>query len=306
MTNINRRTKEKVPSVPKEEIGYSHKIFIQSLFPYRATDEHLRVLGQGALQVTLMSPHGLPYGKYPRLIMAYIITTALKHNYQYEKGHISLDKAREIPLGDSLNGFFYSMGITSPATGGTSGSGTRLKEQLHRVVSSTITVEKRIKSGDDTEEKGENQSIAESWQFWSNTKTGAITSGKLTISKSFFKIITDTNIPIHLPTLQKIKKPRAIDLYFWTTIKQFEQTMNNKDAQTFSWNQIAHQFSLEQPETSAQWRNFRTRIRECVEEINGLWPESGLEVDSKRGVTITTTHPHIPIQPGKRSLVKSA
>lgn len=304
MTSENKKNETEIIPVPLEEIGYTNTIFVQSLFPYRATDEYRRVLGQGSMQVTLMSPNGLPYGKYPRLIMAYIITTVLQRAYQHQLGNISLDEARTIPLGDSLNDFFYAMGIDARATGGKSGSGTRLKEQLHRLVSSTITVEKRWTAGKVETSQGQNQSIADSWEFWGDARTGAITSGKLTISRHFFEMLCDRPIPIHLPTLQKIKKPRAIDLYMWTTLKQYWLGQNNKAKYTFPWDEVEHQFSLLKLTTSVQRRNFRNEIKSCIEEVSALWPDAGLEADTNLGVTIRSTRPHVPMKRPKLSLVK--
>ena len=304
MTSENKKNETEIIPVPLEEIGYTHTIFVQSLFPYNPTDEYRRVLGQGSMQVTLMSPNGLPYGKYPRLIMAYIITTALQRAYQYQRGNITLDEARVIPLGDSLNEFFHAMGINARATGGKSGSITRIKEQLHRLVSSTITVEKRIKNEKVESSEGENRSIADSWKFWSDPKTGAVTSGNLTISKHFFNMLCERPIPIHLPTLQKIKKPRAIDLYVWTTLKQYWLTQQKKQAYTFSWRAVEHQFSVLELTTSVQRRNFRNEIKRCIGEVSSLWPDSGLEADTELGVTITSTRPHVPQKRPKLSLVK--
>lgn len=304
MTSENKKNETEIIPVPLEEIGYTNTIFVQSLFPYRATDEYRRVLGQGSNQVTLMSPNGLPYGKYPRLIMAYIITTVLQRAYQYQRGQIGLDEARVIPLGESLTEFFHAMGVNARATGGKSGSGTRLKEQLRRLVSSTITVEQRIKTARVESSEGQNQSIAESWEFWGNTDTGEITSGKLTVSKHFFYMLCDRPIPIHLPTLQRIKKPRAIDLYVWTTLKQYWLARQNKQTYTFSWREVEHQFSVLELTTSVQRRNFRNEIKSCIEEVSSLWPDSGLEADTELGVTITSTRPHVPIKRPKLSLVK--
>ena len=93
-----------LPSVPGDQnIGYTNRIFVQALFPYRKTEDYRRAITQGSKEVIISSPNGLPYGKYPRLIMAYIITAAVARANQAEEGLLDEDEARRIPLGESLN-----------------------------------------------------------------------------------------------------------------------------------------------------------------------------------------------------------
>ncbi len=44
---------------------------------YRKTDDDKRVIETPSGKIVVYSDEGLPYGKYPRLIMAYVITRAV-------------------------------------------------------------------------------------------------------------------------------------------------------------------------------------------------------------------------------------
>ncbi|WP_072577912.1 replication protein RepA [Corynebacterium pseudotuberculosis] len=74
------------------------------------------------------SPNGLPYGKYPRLSMAYVITSAVVRSHQVEQGYLTAEEARKIPLGESMNEFFRRIGGTTRGTGGNTGTITRIRE----------------------------------------------------------------------------------------------------------------------------------------------------------------------------------
>ena len=68
---------------------------------------------------------GLPYGVIPRLILAWITTEAVR------------TKSKELILGESLSDFLDQLGLSR--RGGKRGDITRLKNQLQRLLSCTIT-----------------------------------------------------------------------------------------------------------------------------------------------------------------------
>jgi hypothetical protein len=67
---------------------------------------------------------GLPYGSYPRLALAWLSTEAVR------------TRNREIELGPTFSSFMYKLGLT-PVTG-KRGTTSRLRNQLHRLFSTTI------------------------------------------------------------------------------------------------------------------------------------------------------------------------
>lgn len=46
-----------------QEIGYTHRLLLQTLFPYRKQEVDKVVRQSGPLRVTALSANGLPYGK---------------------------------------------------------------------------------------------------------------------------------------------------------------------------------------------------------------------------------------------------
>lgn len=45
-----------------QDVGYTSKLFVQSIFPYKRTDSRERIVHAGDDTVSIMSANGLPYG----------------------------------------------------------------------------------------------------------------------------------------------------------------------------------------------------------------------------------------------------
>lgn len=297
-----------IPALPDDDgqaVGYTNRIFVQALFPYRKTDDYRRAITQGSREIIISSPNGLPYGKYPRLIMAYIITAAVARAHQVEQGLIDPDEARCIPLGESLNEFFRRIGSTARGTGGNTGTITRIREQLVRLASSSIVVQSRITKGNRNIHRGINQPIAEEWELWfdtGNPDQTTIEHSYIQLTDKFFQLIADSPIPIDLDILQQLGKPRAMDIYVWITLKKAALHYQNRDSLTFSWDQMEHQFSTKELTDWQQRKNFRTEFTKCLSAIRALWPDVGIDTDTKAGVTLYKGTPSVSMRTPRKQL----
>ncbi|WP_426722017.1 replication protein RepA [Corynebacterium auriscanis] len=289
----------------RQNIGYTNRIFVQALFPYRRSDDYRRAITQGSKEVIITSPNGLPYGKYPRLIMAYIITAAVARAHQVDQGHFDNEEARRIPLGESMNEFFRRIGTGQRGTGGTRGTITLIREQLLRLASSTIVVQSRIQNGSKSLHQGLNQPIADEWQLWfdsGNPNQTTLEDSYIQLTKRFFDLIADAPIPIDLDILQKLGKPRAMDIYVWITLKKAALQYQNQPSVTFSWREMEHQFSTKELTTGVQRRDFREEFKKSIESIRVLWPNVGIEADTKNGVTIHKGAPSVSMKKPRSQL----
>ncbi|MCP4201252.1 MAG: hypothetical protein GY769_04885 [bacterium] len=93
---------------------------------------------------------GLPYGSYPRLALAWLSTEAVR------------TRSREIELGSTFSNFMYKLGLTPIS--GKRGTSSRLRDQLHRLFSTTI----RCSYSDEAEghAAGVGLQIAHRHQLW--------------------------------------------------------------------------------------------------------------------------------------------
>ncbi|WP_081375013.1 replication protein RepA [Corynebacterium pseudotuberculosis] len=61
------------------------------------------------------------------------------------------------------------------------------------------------------------------WKLWldaSNPDQADLEDSYIQLTKRFFDLIADTPSPIDLDILQKLGKPRAMDIYVWITMKK--------------------------------------------------------------------------------------
>ena len=283
-----------------QDVGYTSKLFVQALFPYRKTDDDKRVIETPSGKIVVYSDEGLPYGKYPRLIMAYIITRAVANAGKVKDGTLTIDEACRIPLGHSMNHFLQAIGVPTRANGGRRGNLTILREQLLRLAGSMITV----KSDDGVHARGRNTQIMEEWDLWFDSRDpnqGSFIESYLKLTPQFFKHIAESPIPIDLNVLRELNKPRAMDLYIWLTVKQYWLAKNNRDAYTFTWDMIAANFATKALDSNDARQNFRKEIKKAVQELKTAWPNTGIEADTD-GVTVTRTAPSVQQKPPRPEL----
>jgi hypothetical protein len=193
-----------------EERGYIARMLVQACFPYRkiAGNEFSRIAN--SFRMTMMAPSevGLPFGVMPRLIFMWMTREAL------------FKKDRRLELGHSLTEFMTQLNL--PLTGGKNGTITRLRDQMKRMASSTLSV---------TYDNGRSWSLrhvgmieeAELWweekeKLKSNDQPG-LWNSTILLSDSFFREITNRPVPFDMRVVQLIRErtqsPLALDLFLW-------------------------------------------------------------------------------------------
>lgn len=268
-----------------QQVGYTTRLLVQALFPYRKPTIDKIISTTGQTRVTIYAPDGLPYGKYPRLIMAYIITETVKRHGQ----GLPDDEARRIPLGSSMNEFLSYMGLRSRGTGGARGTLGMLRDQLRRLTGTTIRAEKAWKSAN--RDSGGNMQLASSWDLWFDHQPDQQTMepSYIELTPQFFSEIVASRIPIDLSILRSLTRPRSMDIYIWLTLRRFNLTR----PLTLDWQQLKNQFGTGSPSTSAALRDFRREFRLALADVEELWPDCGATV-STEGLTLTPGQPSVP------------
>ncbi|MDN5655536.1 MAG: hypothetical protein L0K12_14550 [Brevibacterium aurantiacum] len=282
--------------VTEQDVGYTTRLFLQTLFPYRQQEVDKIVRQSGPHQVTAFSANGLPYGKYPRLIAIYLCTEAVKRR------DLPTDEARRIPLGASMQQFLHEIGVMGRANGGERGSLRILHEQLRRLASTTITVEKIYEPQSESARMNrtsiKNIGLFDSMDFWVTPHPDqlALSEPYLELTSAFFQEVTENPIPVDLGILKALGRPRAIDVYLWATLKKF--SLNRPF--TLSWEQAQSQFAPEMPLTARGRADFKKTMDRTVKTITEHWSEAGLEL-TQEGVRLAPGQPSIPRRPGRRT-----
>lgn len=193
-----------------EELGFVCRSMVAASMPHSKVPGTYYTRSNFDFTVTIMSGSksmGIPYGAYPRLILAWISSEVVKK------------RNREILLGNSLADFMKSLGLL--VTGGRWGTVTRFKNQLQRVFSSTVSFSYQNKQAGEWVNK--NMSIADkSYICWdpNNSDNISLFDSAVTLSELFYNEIISSPIPVDIRAINALKDSSlALDIYFWLTYR---------------------------------------------------------------------------------------
>lgn len=256
-----------------DALGFMARALVQATIPHSAKKEVYFQRKNGAFTLTIMTPPtagGLPYGSYPRLLLAWMVTEAVQK------------KTPHLELGESLSQFMAELGLTP--TGGRWGSITSLKGQAKRLFSSSINCDYT----DDDRTAGKNILLVDEYDLWWNPKDPqqpSLWQSSIDLNGNFFKEITDRPIPIDLRALKILKKsPMALDLYCWLT---YRMSYLSKDT-CIPWGALEMQFGAEYSRT----RKFKEKFLEALKKVSVVYPNLKIE-ETERGLVLKPSPPHI-------------
>ncbi len=182
-------------------LGYQARILIQCSLPYRRqfTNEWTRRNGQMVLSLMTPKDIGLPYGAYPRLLLTWVTTEAVR------------TQKRQVILRDSLTRFMADLGIVQHANGREL---QRFKDQTRRLFNTTIT--STVTDGAHSMTHDVGFRLASEVKLWWTPWHNATDSSEITLTEEFFHLITDRPVPVDLRVLQVLKgSALALDIYSW-------------------------------------------------------------------------------------------
>lgn len=197
---------------------------------------------------------GLPYGSYPRLILAYLTTEAVRK------------KTSEIDLGRSPNDFVRKLGLTPIS--GPRRTTHRVQEKLQRLVSTRL-----------------------SWETTKNFRSKECGSGflmaaepglqrfavrflrqqpswhpKLRLGRELFQEMTRSAVPVDLRAVHLLKgSPLAIDIYAWLT---YRMSYLRRPCRV-PWRALENQFGA----AYGRPRDFRRRFLAHLCVVARVYPE---------------------------------
>jgi hypothetical protein len=259
-------------------LGYMARVMVQATMPHKSTPGAEFRRSNGILTLTILSPSdvGLPYGTYPRLLLAWITSEAVK------------TKSPELVLGPTLSNFMSQLGLLS--TGGRWGTIGRLKDQMQRLFSSTISA--RMEAP--TETLGMRMGVAVKYRLWWDPKSpeqAALWLSTVSLSHDFYREIIDRPVPIDMRAFQVLKKsPLALDIYCWLTYRLSYM----KTKTEIPWPALRAQFGAGYPETpQGQW-DFKHNFLKQLRSVLVVYPEAKVS-EGDTGLLLKPSKPHIPL-----------
>ena len=261
----------------ESELGFMARMLVQATLPHSdpgEIKEYGRVNGDFRLMIQPGIGMKLPYGSYPRLLLAWITTEAVR------------TKARTLTLGHSLSHFMGQLGLIP--TGGRWGTITRLRDQMKRLFSARIGF---IYDGKRAF-RSHSMEFATNMNLWwdpTSPDQAVMFESTLTLGERFFDEIIKHPVPIDIRILREIKRsPLGIDLYMWLTYR----VSYLKEPLQVSWRQLYGQFGAEYTGADGM-KNFTRKAKRELAKIKAAWPE--LMYETPRGrLMVYPSRPSIP------------
>jgi len=276
------------------ERGYHPRLFCQLALPYKDPGElPFWERRNGDFTLTIRpavetGPDrrrrvGYPYGTVPRLLLSWLATEVVRTREQ------------EIVLGDSLASFMRDLGMGA-ATGGRTGTITRLRRQMNRLFDAAISAGF---DGDPTRDVGHNFMIATAKSLWwsssdRNADQMALLPSTVRLSDEFYRELIEHPVPVDLDALRLLQvSPLRLDIYAWLTHRNSYAKRRSK----ITWAQLHGQFGSNTP--SDTWRG-RAKFRELFTRQLGyvlaVYPSARVDV-LPEGLMVHPAPPHVQRRP---------
>ena len=187
-------------AVDADALGFMAKMLVQATLPHRAQPgkQYTRTDGDVTLSITDLGGAGLPYGSYPRLILVWMTTEALRTG------------ERKLELGRSLSSFMGQLGLQ--CTGGHWGTIPRFRGQMERLFGAAISTRWKQDQNGQINTGGSNLLLAEEFDLWwtpQKLPQAPLAQSSVTLSQKFFEQLIEAPVPLDLRAI-KVSKEVAV------------------------------------------------------------------------------------------------
>ena len=270
-------------AIEADALGFLAKMLVQTTLPHRAQPgtQYTRTDGDVTLSITDLGGAGLPYGAYPRLILIWMTSEALRTG------------ERKLELGRSLSSFMRQLGLQ--CTGGHWGTIPRFRDQMERLFGAAISTRWKHEQATQAQIAGSNLLLAEEFDLWWTPvklpRTPAPQSS-VTLSQKFFEQLIESPVPLDLRAIAALKRsPLSLDLYAWAT----RRVSYLKRPLKISWRSFQVSFGAGYADTPQGKSRFRGNAIEALRRVKTVYPQ--LKIELKRdGLLLFPSSTHIPVK----------
>jgi Plasmid encoded RepA protein len=247
----------------KAPLSYYSPILIQCTLPHSdpQTRDWVKTNGNVSLIISSgvdeeLKPYGVPYGSFPRLVLAYIITQVIQTG------------ERRVELTSHFGSFLKEIGYTSNHKGAGL-KGQRVRDQLIRLLRASITFQDKGNGHLSVQDV----KIAPKFDLWfdpKNPEEDSLWESSITISEEFRESILRSPVPLRTDILAALKKsPLALDVYMWVSYRLFAMQAADQSEISLSYGQLQTQFGTGIAEEN--YRLFRSRFKQALAEVAQYW-----------------------------------
>ena len=236
-------------------LGFMSRLLIMVNLPYRDPGKDCKNWHRknGNVSIDVVSgyedgiPIGLPYGAYPRLILAYLITQAVK------------TQDPTIYLGKSFSHFLTLLDIKK---------GGKTYKQLHKQLERTLSASFAWTYRTDKQWSRANIQVSHDSQLWWDEKQPeqqALWESYIELNLNFFNEIMRNAVPLDLRVLATLKNsPLGLDLYMFIAWRTFKL---NKPVY-ISWESLQEQLGTQHKEL----KEFSRECKRHIKRIQSICP----------------------------------
>ncbi|QYE33231.1 hypothetical protein KZX46_03745 (plasmid) [Polymorphobacter sp. PAMC 29334] len=209
-------------------------------------------------EMTLQSL-GVPFGSYPRVILIYIMSEAVRTG------------SRDVYLGGSFAEWLRRLGYEK-ATHGSRGTASLLRGQLERLLACEWMIRWDDNASDDAAFAVKEVKLANEYAGLRG-KDGQFIK-EIRLADAFFEHLREHAVPLNEAAIRELKNnPTALDLYTYFAYRL--QRISGDRPQLLSWQQLACHLgnATESP------RKFRSTIRQSWDLVSGVYPNAHIDLN---------------------------
>lgn len=289
-------------------LGFMARALVIATMPYKdqknpdgtPKESFTRQNGDFKLRIVAGYDGGIPFGIYPRLLMSWVTTEAVRK------------QSPVIELGDSLRMFLRDV-LDLRVSGGKRGTATRVSEQMKRLFGSLITAQysgtqekkgfvlKNVLIADELEVHEDDQGAL--WTPQRGHEAGTWQS-KVKLTNNFFQECITNPVPIDLRAYKVLRgSPLAMDIYTWLT---YRMSYIQSATRPITWEALMLQFgsgygsgvTSEQGVKQAVL-DFKRNFLKALKLVHTVYPEARLSYNES-GLILMPSPTHIAQLPGER------
>lgn len=258
-------------------LGYLARVMVQATMPHSRVSGSEFSRSNGELTVTILAPAevGLPYGSLPRLLLAWVTSEAVR------------TRSPDLNLGPSLSAFMAQLEIVP--TGGRWGSIPRLRDQMQRLFSSSVS----CRMSGNGRRIGLHVNIARNYELWWDPKSpeqAAMWQSTVCLSRDFFEEIIERPVPIDMRALKALRRsPMALDIYGWLTHRM---SYLRQQTPPIPWEGLQMQFGAAYALSGQGPRDFKRAFLAHLAKVRLVYPEVRVE-PTREGLILRPSPTHV-------------
>lgn len=206
----------------------------------------------------ILTSLGVPFGSYPRVILIYIMSEAVRTG------------SRDVYLGGSFADWLRRLGYNN-ATHGSRGTASLLRGQLDRLLACEWMIRWDDSDNDDAAFAVKEVKLANEYAGL-RTKDGSFIK-EIKLAEGFFSHLREHAVPLNEAAIRELRNnPTALDLYTYFAYRL--QRINGDRPSMLSWDQLATHLG----NAADSRRKFRQTIRQSWDLVSGVYPNARVDL----------------------------